>query len=771
MAFRSMKSLLLAATALAVAGSAAPALAQGAIEEIVVTAQKRSERLQDVPIAVSAIGEQTLKDAGVKDIRDVANVTPALVVTQSENSSSISARVRGVGTQGSNPGLESAVAVFIDGVMRSRNGVAFGDLGELERIEVLRGPQGTLFGKNASAGVVNATTKRPSDHWTGYADMSYYEGNEVRLAGKVSGPLSDEVRMSLNVLSAKYDGSAFNYGTNKQVNGYNRNGARAKLEWTPSDTLTVTFIADWVKSLDQCCAVVPGATVNPPNAYLTTVIGPSILPVVAQEGNRNIDNDLDPKTKDSNWGLSGTIEWGIGNHTLTSITAYRGWTNVELRDGDGRSGLPTYIQAAALGGNDNRLHDWGWLDFKQFTQELRIASPTDTQFNYVAGLYYYTTEQHNLFNRTVTTCNATTLATLANGLRPCAPGSSVYGAIYGYGDFTTKFENYSAYGQATYKVTPDLRLIGGLRYSNDEVKATHSRLAPFGAGAGIGATFAGSTSVSKSDVSGKVGVQYDVTDQTMAYATWSQGYKGPAINVFFNMNANNLVPLQEETSKNWEIGLKNEFFDRRLVLNLAYFDSKFDGFQTNNFTLVNGTVVSQLTNAGKVGTRGFEVDFTTQPVDGLRISGGYAYTDARIIDFFCPAGAPATCRLGANGLPINGQPLPYAPDHKISLDGEYTLPLGDALPFEIAINTAYTWQSKQQYDIAQNPFSIQPAYGLWDAGIAAVDKNDRYRLALTVKNINNTYYATSRVFGNPLTALQIPRDAQRYVGGNLRLNF
>ncbi|MGH8123487.1 MAG: TonB-dependent receptor, partial [Rudaea sp.] len=294
--------------------------------------------------------------------------------------------------------------------------------------------------------------------------------------------------------------------------------------------------------------------------------------------------------------------------------------------------------------------------------------------------------------------------------------------------------------------------------------------------AGINPNFTSSDSTTDSDVSGKVGLQYDLTPDNMTYLTFSQGYKGPAYNVFFNMTANNTARLDPETSDNFELGLKSDLFDNHLALNMNAFYSKYTGFQTNSFIQVNGVIITNLINAGTVSTQGVQADFRARLAAGLMLSGGVAYTDAKIDKFLCPAGAPLTCSYP------DGKPLPYAPKYKAVINASYELPT--SLPFAVSLNTNYSWQSKQQMDIGESPYTIQPAYGVWNAGIKFSNNSDTYSVSLVLQNILNQFYATALVPDSatkvvngavvPATSfvrIQTAEDARRVVGIVGRINF
>ena len=279
--------LTTASTAFGIVGTAAAA-DNAQVEEVIVTAQRREERLQNVPVAVTVVSGDQLSQRQTFSSEQLVQAVPSLTFRKGTTNVNSALNIRGIGTISFSAGAEPAVSTVVDGVVLARSGQAFFDFFDVERIEVLRGPQGTLFGKYASAGVVSIVTKRPSATPTGFVEGSYFEGNEIRVRGGVSGPLSDTVRGGLTAVYGKYDGNTKNVFNGEDVNGYERFGVRAKVEWTPSDNLTVTGIADWVNAVDNASADIIGF-VTPGNAILG-----QLGTVKTGEGNKQISNDYAP---------------------------------------------------------------------------------------------------------------------------------------------------------------------------------------------------------------------------------------------------------------------------------------------------------------------------------------------------------------------------------------------------------------------------------------------------------------------------------------------
>ncbi|TWB11841.1 iron complex outermembrane receptor protein [Nitrospirillum amazonense] len=775
----SFRLLGTAALALSLAGGAHAAEATStdddALTEIIVTAQKRGENLTSVPVAMSVVTGDALAHAGVSTSESLPNLVPGVTFRKGTTNKNSALNIRGIGTLSFSSGAEPSVSTVVDGVVYARSGMAVTDLLDIDRVEVLRGPQGTLFGKNASAGVINIVTADPKTSFGGYAEASGADNGEVRLRSSISAPLSGDLVAQLAAFYGHADGNGRNVHNGHDINGYDHKGARAKLQWTPTDAVKVTFIGDYAEADDNCCAESIQIISN--SAANVRGLIPALAPVYPSATNKDINNDVDPRTKDRNFGTSVQVDWALPAGTFTSISAWRGWHNVETRDGDFTASYPAYVGSSVPGGSTS-LADHGYVDLNQYSQELRYASDLGGRFDYVGGFFFFHTDTKERFTRSDVTCTASTLAALANGNIPCASGSSTYGRASGTAVDSVTTNNEALFGQGTYHITDDFRLTFGGRLTHDELDYTFQRVATATGFAGIGASFASANNYSRNDASAKAGVQYDLGPNTMAYFTYSQGYKGPAYNIFFNMAANNTGRLSPETSNAYEVGLKTSALDNKVVASLALFRDDIDGFQTNSFTNINGAVVSTLVNAGTVRTQGVELDFLTRPLPGLTLNGGAAYTDATIVQFACPTGAPATCYYP------NGKVLPYAPKWKLTADAAYKLPLPDSVPVGITIDTSYSWRADQQMDIGESPATIQKAYGIWNLGVDFAAPEDRFVVRLYAQNLLNQFYTVSKVPDSatsvvngvavPSTTyvrLGVPRDAQRILGLGIRTKF
>ena len=741
--------------------TALPAMAQqaadsGQLETVIITATKRVQPLQSTPIAVSVISGGTLEESNLNNLSTITAQIPTVNYRANASNKDSALFIRGVGTISTSPGVEPTVSTVLDGVVTARAGQATLDLVEVDRIEILRGPQGTLFGKNASAGVINIITKAPSKRTEGYLDLAYYQGGETRIRGGISGELAKDVaRGSLSVMTAKFDGNVTNVFDNSTVNGYDRQGIRARVDLTPSKDLKLSLIADHSKATDTTPTGVPYSTNVTTFPTLVVTANPlyaaAVSPVVASPENRRINSDMKTRVQDTNQGVSAQVDYTMGGLQLTSITAHRTWKNTQFQDLDRLSSLSRSFAQTA---------DRGDLDFSQTTQELRIASTGKQFFDYVAGLFYFDGKNDEQYRRDVTRCPTSPAVALPSGILPCTAATTV--ADNGVATYGVRAKSKAIFGEGTFNFSSQLRAIAGLRYTSDDLSYYHGRVASATGVPGVGATRTTVTgATTENALSGRFGPQFEISKDMMVYATYSRGYKGPAYNVFFNMSPTQDNVLAPEKSKSFEIGFKSELMDRRVRLNVAAFDTQYDGYQANVPDLVNGTIVTRLINAGKVSTKGVEMDLTARITPQLTVNAGLANIIARVKEFKCPVGAASSCD-------INGRALPFAPDWKGSLRVKYSQPLSGGLTLDLGADAS--WQSKTNFDLSQQPDSFQKEYTIINASVALQSTNG-WRLALVGKNLADESYATFIQSSGSNINRYVPRDDKRYFGVTFRYDI
>lgn len=754
-------ALALSASAVAMI-AATPANAQ--VDEIIVTAQKVQQNVQDVPIAISAVTGEAMARAGAKSLEDITSIVPSVTFRKGTTNANSAIVMRGVGTISFSIAAEPSVSTVVDGIVLSRSGQSFLDLVDFERLEVLRGPQGTLFGKNASAGLVNIVSKGGTDHFEAEANVSGTTDDEYRAKMTLSGPIAENLTGRLTGFYGNFDGNLKNTYYDKTVNGYEHYGARGLLDYDGNGG-RFRLIADYFKANDDCCAEVTGVSRG-------TVIDNELGIVPQGEDTRDVNQNLITRSLDRQYSVTMSADIDtFADHTFSIVTGYRNWKNTEIRDGD-------FLPRAIVG--TPQLHDRGTVETDQVSAEVRLASPQNQALTYqVGGFLWYSKNTQDFTRSDVTCATSTSPIDPATGARPCNLTDTVntlFPTATSRSDVS--FRNYAVFGQATYEFTQSLRLTLGGRFTHDSVSFVHTRAPAVNATTGLPATGAGLSGVgaggtlasggngtntsrgstSADNFSGKAVLQYDVMDDVMVYGSYTRGYKGPAFNVFFNHTApTNSTPIDPEKSDSFEVGFKSQFLDRMVQLNAAAFLVDYKGFQANNFVLLNGAVVTNLTNAGTVRSKGFEADLTVAPTEGLTFRANAAYADAKVRRF---NPNPLTNAPDAR----DGTRLPLAPKFSYTIGADYDVPVG---PVKLYLSSDWHHVSKQFSDLGESG-PIDP-YGIWNASIGVSDADDKYRLTFMVRNIlDDSYVLLNTTNGQ---RLMIPRDADRYAGLNLRAKF
>jgi iron complex outermembrane recepter protein len=769
MKFKSISTVSLVALAM----TSIPAFAQDAEEgatpgEIIVTANKRTENLQDVPAAISVISGDQISNSGAVNIENVAASVPSLNFRKGGTSLNSSLFLRGVGTINFSVAAEPSVAVVLDGVVLARAGEGFGDLNDIERIEVLRGPQSTLFGKNASAGIVSIVSKMPEDTFGGSVEASYFEGNEYKLKGVINTPLGGTAAARITGFFGKYDGNIRNLTTGKDINGYERYGVRGIITAEPTEALKLTFIADYRKANDDCCGEVIGTA--PTGAFAGRILAGLAGVNLAGDETRQVRNNLTTTTKETSWGVSLQGDYELGEHTVTGIWSYRKWDNREIREGDflalGADSF-NYTRNATGGlarGGVDQLHDDGPQKSNTFSQEIRLASPSGGLLEYVIGAYFYRAEADRKFTRAIQICDTLTPPTDVVPVTACgAPGTRVR-STDSTAAFGSVFRNMAGFGQFTLNASDSFRVIGGVRVTQDKLSYYHNRRPAAFGGPGVRTDLTGFVDkTDKTNVSGKFGVQLDASDDVMFYTTYTRGYKGPAFNVFFNQNPTQRNVIEAETANAFEGGLKGSFLDRRLTVNTALFFAKYKNFQANSFDLLNGVVITRLANAGNVITSGTEIDFNWRASRNTNLGAAMAYTNARIDAFRDNTGRLSTAR--------RGETLALSPKWKWSFRGDHTIETGAGVNIQVGASLNLT--SEQFSDLGVNPLLRIGSNTALDASIALLDADDRWSLRFVGKNLTDDSFTSLITPGGPGGALRylIPRESDRYFGLIAKINF
>jgi iron complex outermembrane receptor protein len=777
---------------------AADATASGTeLTEVVVTAQKRAQNEQDVPIAVIALSGQQLQDAGVTNIKSMTELTPGLTVTSTTSENSTTARIRGIGTVGDNVGLESSVGVVIDGVYRPRNGVGFGDLGEIDRIEVLEGPQGELFGKNNDAGVINIVTQRPSTTFGVIGEITGGNFDDKEASGSITGPVGDFSAFRLYAGYQKRDGFLNNEtGTanvDDAVNNRNFYTVRGQYLVTPSSDVSVLIIGDFSRRSEMCCQatpVYPGPfagiiTALASNPLLGGTAGQVAFPdTPTNPFNRQAFANYAIAQQIWDRGFSAQLDWKLGAAQLTSISA---WRDNSIAAGND----PDYSDAALV----QEPANGNVTDFKQFSEELRLAGKSD-RLNWLIGAF----ADKELLNNTSTIfadnqfdlyLGAT--ASAAAGVSPPnfilvpeltgnLPGHTFIPGVSGQADSYQQTEkSYAFFTNETYTLVEHLDLTAGLRYTHESKDETANYNSPDGGSAcgqllrapppsaalpysqllllGYGCAtpfnpfFAGVThgqSLSEDYLNATVKLAYHFTDEVMGYASWGNGTKAGGFNLARVTNpaaANPLAPILDtefprETVNSFEIGMKSELAQKTVRLNADVFEQQYHDFQLNTFTGIV-FVVSSLPDVNSKGAE-LSLDWLT-PLTGLSLSGGVVYADTVITNFGDALYLFATNRL-------NNRPS-FSPLWSGVVSAAYQVQLSSSLALRISADEKYNSSYNTGSDL--DPLKLQGSYGILNARIGIGAPDGKWTFEVWGQNLADKGYFQV-AFDAPFQGLAVP---------------
>ncbi len=747
---------------IAAACAAAPAVAQesGTVAELVVTAQKREQNLQDVPIVVTTLPQRQLQDAGVRDIKDLQVLAPGLSVTSSTSEAQTSARIRGVGTIGDNPGLESSVGTVVDGVYRARSGVAFGDLGELERVEILKGPQGTLFGKNTSAGVINVLTKAPSFDFEAAGELTVGDHGALGVAGSVTGPIvADKLAGRLYAAKRERDGFAdvhVGAGPRTRTDDTDQNyyTVRGQLLFTPTDSLSIKLLADYSDRDEHCC--VNFVTVAGPTAALIDALAADEgVQRPPNPGARIANANRDMGSKITDQGVSAQLDWDISDGmALTSITAFRDWRAENGSDIDFSSADIWYRPADGSSFNE----------IKAFSQEVRLAGSTET-VNWLIGAFY---SDEDLKAAAATTFGTAyepyfgLLLSAATGSPNPAFISQLTGLPFGTNfpagagprdSYDHNSKGWALFTNNSWKVTEALELTLGLRYSDDEktVRSHYTNSAPANACAAalarpLPAAARGAICAPHSDPafnnvvtnqeqsegrwSGTLKASYRFNEGVMAYASYAEGFKSGGFNLDRARLAAGVInpdtSFPAETVVSYELGVKTNTADYGLVANAALFHQTYENFQLNTYTGISWLVAS----IPEVISRGVDVDLMWRPpVEGLSFSGGVTYAETQFGDFAPPAGISPR---------LPNARLSYAPLWSAAGTVNYERPVNETLEFRASLSAKYT----SEYNTGSNldPLKSQPPLTLINARLVLASQDERWSAELWAQNLTDEDY-------------------------------
>ncbi|WP_020655898.1 TonB-dependent receptor [Massilia niastensis] len=754
-------AIALAAAMLAMGAFAAPASAQQdpaasarpeeGLQTVVVTAQKRAEPMQKVPVAVNMVDARAIENQQIVEFSDLTRVAPSMTLNQNPGNNTIS--LRGIGTFAFSIGIESAVSVIVDDVPVVQQMQAFSNLSDVERIEVLRGPQGTLFGKNSSAGVINIVTRESSDSLSGHVQATATTDHERKLEASISGPIGDALGFRLNAYKVERDGEIANLTTGADLNGESAKGIRARLDFKPNGRLRGRIIAD--HGTRRVEGPVLSLLSAPAGARLFgQPLAPALAGIVPGPENRSVRMDSPGFTDNRNSSASASLNYRLDGHTLTSVTTYQDWNYAFLADFDGTQIplLAVFSGGAVAGG----IAMGGPYHSTMLTQELRLASSGDGRFNYLAGLYYSDSDNERGFTRG----------------RTGFPLAARW-------DADTGNRTVAAFTQGDYRFTDATRVSAGLRYNRETIDVDFANLVP-----GAAARFSGESS--DDVVTGKVALQHDLGKAVMAYASFATGYKGAGYDVSTGFDQSRIDrPVAPETSKAYELGIKSRFLQNRVQLNATAFLTDYEDFQAQSSVIDPATQLLQnaVNNVGALRTRGVELEIAARPVKPLLLESSLAYVDARIRSY-----RGAGCYLGqtlaqgciplGNGFvqDLSGKRLSNAPRYKATLGATCNFPLFETGYSGVA-NLNYQYQSEVNFDLKGNPLQVQKGYGVLNGSIGLSSPSHAFKLTLFVNNLLDKSYATfvndtADLHGGAHVLTQmLPRNSERYAGLRVKAEF
>lgn len=649
------------------------AQAGGELEDILVTAERRSTNLQETPLAISAFEGDDLKLRSVTDASDLQYLVPGLTVGTKGQIARIT--MRGIGMEnvlGGSIGGDPGVSYNVNGVVYARPQMTRPGFFDVDRVEVLRGPQGTLYGRNATGGSINVITKQPTPQLTGNADVTFGNRGIVQFEGGIGGPLmSDQVLGRLAVRTGDDDGDLRNVITGGTIGSISERAIRGSLLLNPDGAVSVLLDADYYRNRGTAPSFFMGSNVT---GGLTPgeTLGGQLL-----TDQRNVAFNTDGYNVANIWGTSAKLTWDTGGPSLTSLTAFRRMFVNEGADLDGSGGL--------FGNTDFRYNH-----SHQFSQELQLSAAAASKLQWVIGGFYFDEDSD-----------------AAQQFR-----FYTFSSLFNSGG-TVKSTSYAGFGQATYPVLDAVNVTVGARYTVDEKEMTE--FFSFGASA--------NQAVGKEKWSAftpRVSVDWHISPEAMLYATFAKGFKSGG----FNIGAIQGNAYDPETVRSYEVGAKLRLLSNRVQLNTAAFHYDYADLQVNQLV----GLVAALRNAAESNIDGIEIETAAQVTDAAKLSLTYSYLDAAFDTFFNTENAfPG---LGLQNL--SGNPLPRAPEHSVNLGAEYAVHVGRG-----ALTTRADWsyKSKMYFSEFRRDSVSQDAFSLFDLSFTYTPANDSYYASVFATNL------------------------------------
>ncbi|MGE4322138.1 MAG: TonB-dependent receptor [Sphingobium sp.] len=739
MAFQASRAALFAGIAAlsivpvsALAQTAAPAQPQavgqdsgGAFDEIIVTAQKRAESIQDAPLSISALGAQALSQRNISDITNIGSLAPNLNVNSPNGNTHIT--IRGIGAENTQPGFEASVAFHLDGVYISRPSSTADGLYDIDRIEIVRGPQGTLYGRNATGGAVNVITAGPTDTLDGFGKVTVGNYGAVQTEGAVGGPLAEGISARIAFQTVDRDGTGTSgvEGNKTKINDRKTRAVRAKLKFEPGDTFTLLLAADYFWQSDN------GGLMNwiRRGNNERPLVGTELGGVVASNTLRNSASDLAPHTWKENWGLAATAEWQISNDvTLTSVTGYRNTDYRNQWDLD-----QTNLTLSQLYDHEAS---------KSFSEELRLSGNVGDRLNFVLGGYY--------FHEKV---RSTSLAAFSNAV-PAFGGVPLEDSELkqGYGiDSKLVTDALAAFGQIGFEFNDYIGIDVGARYSwerkkkpfeyyafdltrpfdpaNDPFACPCTSTPPVG---GVMPQSIMPVKDSRTAFTPKVTLRAKPKDDLLLFATYSKGFKSGG----YALGTQSTEAFKPQQLSGFEAGVKADWLDRRVRTNITAFSYRFKNLQVQK--IVNDPPSVAVESAGKAKLYGIEAELMVMPVDDLKLNVNAGWLRSEYVEFAnVDPTLEGTSLPGQGVVSRKGNRLSQAPEYQISAGIEYTFrPDWGDLTFrgEGHFTDRIYYTPFNTVEFSQGPTEI------FDLFVTFVPRDSKWTLGAFAKNITDKEY-------------------------------
>ncbi|MCW1427806.1 TonB-dependent receptor [Novosphingobium sp. JCM 18896] len=698
----------------------------GGIGEIVVTAQKKSENLQDVPISITAIGGEALGATQGTSLQALQSMIPNVQIDNFANTpQSAVFTVRGIGVIEPDPYAGNTVSIVVDGVPQFFSMGALLDLYDIDRIEVLRGPQGTLFGANTTGGVINVVTAQPKGEFGGHVKAVYGNYNRFDVTGSIEAPLVQDV-LSLKVagIHTQRKGWVTNVVDGTDLGRKNLDAARAYLRFTPSSDFDATLQGEYVNARNGSPIVISGAYAGEAIYQAPGVLNMYVSPCAgggqcsAPDKYFGANNSVPDESNMDTW--SGTLTMNLRNSGLGDITSITGYKKFRLREFTDQDGTPDFK-------NDTYRRTEGW----QFSQELRTNLELSDSFNVLVGGFYLKNHYDHI---------------QAYRLQFAAPGL-----------LQTNLQdqdNYSISGfaQAYWQATDRLKLQAGIRYTHERTISAPSLITSIGNPAGSNYTGEGNTVIGSfttggrkawNNVGWKLGADYEITNDTLLYASWARGFKSGGFTARVGVPADGATPFDPEKVDTFEGGIKADLLDRHLRINLAAFYTNYRDLQVAQiyFDRATNTQGNRILNAGRAEIKGFELETTAVPVEGMTLRASLAYLDARYKEFLY------TDAVSGQALDLKGFRLQNAPKWNATVGVNFAIPLGNGASLVSDLSYAYT-SSKFYTAILDTPRSkIQPTH-LVDGTLTYKPEGGAWSIGVWATNLLDARYL-STVYDSP----------------------